>query len=293
MKIRAHETFNLRKGWLRKGVKNILNDPTLFTNKNINPCNQLGIGTNMVKSLRYWLVATGITEEAVDNNKHIQRLTELGTLINNYDKYFEEDGTQWLIQYKLATNKENATAWYWFFNEFDVQEFDKELFVKELEEYLETEGFRSSAKMLSDEYACLLNTYCSKEKEEDPEETSSCPLTSLKLIKKSEDGAYRKNVPDRDSIPPLIVLAIIVAENSGNEINISDLTDKPNSITKVFNLDRSTLFYLLEALVKMDMITMPRTAGLDVVKFKGDYTFDGLVEKYYESLNGKQNGYTW
>ncbi len=287
MKIRAHETFNLRKGWLRKGIKNILNDPTLFTNKNINPCNQLGIGTNMVKSLRYWLIATGITEETIDNNKHIQKLTELGILINNYDKYFEEDGTQWLIQYKLATNKENATAWYWFFNEFDVQEFDKELFVKELEEYLETEGFSSSTKMLSDEYACLLNTYYSKEKEEDPEETNSCPLTSLKLIKKSEGGAYRKNVPDRDSIPPLIVLAIIVAENSGNEINISELIDKPNSITKVFNLDRSTLFYLLETLVKMDMITMPRTAGLDVVKFNCDYTFDGLVEKYYESLNGK------
>lgn len=287
MKIRAHETFNLRKGWLRKGVKNILNDPTLFTNKNINPCNQLGIGTNMVKSLRYWLIATGITEEAIDKGKHIQRLTKLGELINNYDKYFEEDGTQWLIQYRLATNKNNATAWYWFFNEFNIQEFDKELFVKELDDYLEAEGFSCSTKMLTDEYACLLNTYYSKNKEEDPEETNSCPLTSLKLIIKSEGNVYRKNVPARDSIPPLIALAVIVAENKSNEINISELVDKPNSISKIFNLDRSTLFYILEALVKMDMITMPRTAGLDVVRFNEAYTFDGLVEKYYESLNGK------
>lgn len=287
MKIRAHETFNLRKGWLRKGVKNILNDPTLFTNKNINPCNQLGIGTNMVKSLRYWLIATGITEEAIDKGKHIQRLTKLGELINNYDKYFEEDGTQWLIQYRLATNKNNATAWYWFFNEFNVQEFDKELFVKELDDYLEAEGFSCSTKMLTDEYACLLNTYYSKNKEEDPEETNSCPLTSLKLIIKSEGNVYRKNVPARDSIPPLIALAVIVAENKSNEINISELVDKPNSISKIFNLDRSTLFYILEALVKMDMITMPRTAGLDVVRFNEAYTFDGLVEKYYKSLNGK------
>lgn len=287
MKIRAHETFNLRKGWLRKGVKNILNDPTLFTNKNINPCNQLGIGTNMVKSLRYWLIVTGITEEAIDKGKHIQRLTKLGELINNYDKYFEEDGTQWLIQYRLATNKNNATAWYWFFNEFNIQEFDKELFVKELDDYLEAEGFSCSTKMLTDEYACLLNTYYSKNKEEDPEETNSCPLTSLKLIIKSEGNVYRKNVPARDSIPPLIALAVIVAENKSNEINISELVDKPNSISKIFNLDRSTLFYILEALVKMDMITMPRTAGLDVVRFNEAYTFDGLVEKYYESLNGK------
>ena len=94
-------------------------------------------------------------------------------------------------------------------------------------------------------------------------------------------------MPARDSIPPLIALAIIVAENKSNEINISELIDKPNSISKIFNLDRSTLFYLLETLVKMDMITMPRTAGLDVVRFSEVYTFDGLVEKYYKSLNGK------
>ena len=51
MKIRAHETFSIRKGWIHKGVKNILVYPRLFTDKNINPCDILGIGTNMVKSL--------------------------------------------------------------------------------------------------------------------------------------------------------------------------------------------------------------------------------------------------
>ena len=52
MKIRAHETFAIRKGWLHKGVKNILINPRLFSDKEKNPCSSLGIGTNMVKALR-------------------------------------------------------------------------------------------------------------------------------------------------------------------------------------------------------------------------------------------------
>ena len=47
MKIRAHETFYIRRGWLRKGIKNISVNPRLFTNREINPCEVLGIGTNI------------------------------------------------------------------------------------------------------------------------------------------------------------------------------------------------------------------------------------------------------
>ena len=102
MKIRAHETFYMRKGWLHKGIKNINTNPRLFTNKEINPCDVLGIGTNMVKSLRYWMNAVGIMEEFSEGNQHMQRMTQFGKIINQYDEYYEEDGTNWLIHYKVA-----------------------------------------------------------------------------------------------------------------------------------------------------------------------------------------------
>ena len=81
MKIRAHETFCVRKGWIRKGVKNIILNNRLFTDKEVNPCDVLGIGANMVKSLRYWLNVVGIMEEVPNGNQKIQRLTELGRLM--------------------------------------------------------------------------------------------------------------------------------------------------------------------------------------------------------------------
>lgn len=46
MKIRGHETFYIRKGWLYKGLKNVKQNPTVFTNKAENPMDVLGIGSN-------------------------------------------------------------------------------------------------------------------------------------------------------------------------------------------------------------------------------------------------------
>ena len=116
MKIRAHETFCIRKGWLHKGIKNIQANHRLFTSKDINPCDVLGIGTNMVKSLRYWMNTVGIMEEVAEGNQRMQRPSKLGEIIDRYDRYYEEDGTNWLIHYMLAKNEDQATAWFWFFN---------------------------------------------------------------------------------------------------------------------------------------------------------------------------------
>ena len=67
MKFRAHETFAIRKGWLHKGLRYVMNNPRVFIDRNINQMDTLGIGANMVKALRYWLQATGLTVEGTGN----------------------------------------------------------------------------------------------------------------------------------------------------------------------------------------------------------------------------------
>lgn len=116
MKIRAHESFYLRKGWLHKGVKNIVGNVNLegndrlFNDKEIDACSILGIGANQVKALKYWLLATGITEETVREGLKVQALTEFGQTVNNLDPYFEEVGTNMFVHYKLASNLDMATT---------------------------------------------------------------------------------------------------------------------------------------------------------------------------------------
>ena len=97
MKFKGHETFFIRKGWLNKGMRNVVKDPYVFMGVNGNPTDILGIGTNMVKSLRYWLQVVGLTNEKMAGKK-FQELTEVGKIIYENDPYTEELGTLALVR---------------------------------------------------------------------------------------------------------------------------------------------------------------------------------------------------
>ena len=98
MKFRAHETFFIRKGWLYKGIRGVDANAGVFIDKKENPMDILGMGSNMVKSLRYWMQATGLTvEEAYKGKARLQKLTPLGEIIKNHDPYMEELGTLCLV----------------------------------------------------------------------------------------------------------------------------------------------------------------------------------------------------
>ena len=77
MKFRAHDTFFIRKGWLSKGMKSVSAKNDIFVAKDENPMDVLGLGSNMVKALRYWLQVVGLTQEP-KSGKRIQTFTDLG-----------------------------------------------------------------------------------------------------------------------------------------------------------------------------------------------------------------------
>ena len=294
MKFRGHETFFIRKGWLRKGIKNVLNDATLFVNKDKLPTDVLGIGTNMVKSLRYWLQVVGLTTEirGEKNGKREQIITELGKVIDENDPYLEELGTLWLLHYNLAKNITDATSWYFFFNEFQMQEFTKDDFCLALKKFISINSKQEVAdSSLEGDFDCLVNTYIARAKSNpkkvDPENNIDCPLGELNLldIKNKKDRIYTKVIPPKASIHPLIALAIIVAQADNAEIKIQTLLKEKNSLGKIFNLDMISLLELLNKIERLGHISVVRTAGLDVVKVKTKWTFLESVEQYYRAIN--------
>jgi len=298
MKFRAHETFFIRKGWLFKGLKNVVADSSLFIRKDKNPVDTLGLGSNIVKSLRYWLQATGLTEE--DSKKRIkdQHPTELGKIIFENDRYFEEIGTLCLIHYKLASNKDSATSWFYFFNEFRLTEFQKEDFSLAIQNYVQmNDSSQVAQSSLDDDFNCIINSYVLRKKlnptRVNPESNIECPLDELGLVElvtgsKGKDRVFKKVPPKKGVIPPLILLAVLREINRDkNEIRISDLLNGSGNIGKIFNLDDVSLYRELEILSKKELIDIIRTAGLDLIKIKTDKDFYGLVRDYYASLNGK------
>lgn len=291
MKFRAHDTFFIRKGWLSKGVKNVLKDPAVFVSKTENPMDTLGIGANMVKALRYWLVAVGLTEEPKSGRRE-QKLTQLGEIIHKNDPYMEELGTLWLLHYRLATNYDEATAWYYFFNEFKPSEFTRDDFITQLNSYLRIQGEEVSERSVEDDYMCIVNTYVSRIKANpekvNPESNIDCPFGELGLIDivNKKTKIYKKSSPKRDMLHPLILLAVILDQAGGNKsIRISEIQNNVCNAGKVFNLNIIALTTLLYKIELLGYLKVIRTAGLDMVRIETDLDFFGCVTEYYRRIN--------
>ncbi len=294
MKFRAHETFFIRKGWISKGMRYVSANPEVFISKDENPMDILGIGANMVKSLRYWLQAVGVTIEP-KTGKRIQTLTNFGKLVYDHDKYIEELGTLYLLHYKLVNNFEMATSWYYFFNEFGLSDFTREDFAQQIGNFLKISDPDSNVanRSIDDDFTCIVNTYVPRYKsmpsKVSAENNIDCPLGELGLIdilkKERKNVVYKKAVPSAATFNPWIILAVIHDNSEGRkEIGLNELLTAERNIGKSFNLDSITMLDILHSAERTGEIRIIRTAGLDVVNLTNNYSFEECVEKYYNEI---------
>lgn len=288
MRFARHETFHIREGWLTKGLRKIqtegMND--IFQRKDA--MEQLGIGSNMVKSLRYWMQATALSEEK--KGKKGQQLTEFGQLIYEYDRYFEEEFTLWLLHYLLCTNKEMATTWYWFFNIFRYREFDEDVFLSELELWVSEQGQSVAISSLKKDFDCLINTYLyNKENNNlDPEDNLSSPLQELGIIEILDPKSKKYRITRRSvqTMPKELFLFAILhfmrKKNLENAVSIEALLNEPESIGRVFSLNWGELIQVLDLLQAEEFIYITKTAGLNNVSIKIKDAPIEILKSYYK-----------
>lgn len=292
MKFRAHDTFFIRKGWLSKGMRCVADKPDVFVSREENPMDVLGIGANMVKALRYWLQAVGLTTET-NKGKRTQTFTDLGKIVFENDTYIEELGTLYLLQYRLASQVDDATAWYFFFNEFNMTEFSREDFVSALQKYIKMRDSETeyAIRSLNDDFQCIINTYLPRYKSNptkvSPENNIDCPLGELGLVDilNRKRKTYKKSIPSSNTLNPYIVLAVIADNAKGRkEITLNELLTAPCNIGKVFNLDSITMLDALYRIEKTGLIRINRTAGLDVITLQDEFEFTDCVKLFYSSI---------
>jgi len=294
MKFRAHETFFIRKGWISKGMRYVHNDPDVFISKKDNPMDVLGIGANMVKALRYWLQAIGVTEEP-KSGKRSQSFTDFGRIVFEHDKYIEEMGTLYLLHYKLAGNYELATSWYYFFNIFSLSDFTREDFASQIASYIkmQAEEISVAPRSIEDDFNCIINTYVPRYKTNpakvSAENNIDCPLGEMGLIdvikREKSNTVYKKATPAPSSFHPWVILAVIHDNAAGrSEISLNELLMKEKNIGRIFNLDSIAMLDILHFAESTGEIKIIRTAGLDVINLKNHYSFEECVQRYYEAL---------
>lgn len=278
IKLQGHEKFALREGWLNKGLIMVAKNPAAFQGKE-GP-DIFGIGNNMVKSLRYWLKAFGLIEETPGKGA---RLTSIGELILKNDPYFEDIFTIWLLHSHIAKNKDEATSWYMFFNNVDVEDLEKtqieNILLREIRKY--AAGIAFSEKSVGNDLDVLLNMYGKSKEVSDPEDKSISPLAQLGLIK-NIGGKYSKNHPNRKDVSELIILyelAYLLAEKES--IAIDDAINGINGLARIYQISTVMANEILDKLDTLEYIRVNRTAGLDVIYKMKDFSAVSVVEEYY------------
>lgn len=294
MKFRAHDTFFIRKGWISKGMRYVQGNPDVFISKKENPMDVLGIGANMVKALRYWLQAIGVTKEP-SSGKRSQTFTDFGKLIYEHDKYIEEMGTLYLLHYKLAGNFKLATSWYYFFNVFSLSDFTREDFTAQITNYIKMkdEDATVASRSLEDDFNCIINTYVPRYKtmpaKVSAENNIDCPLGEMGLIdiikRERSNTVYKKATPAPATFNPWVILAVIQDNAEGRrEIGLNELLTKEGNIGRIFNLDSIAMLDVLHSAESTGELKIIRTAGLDVINLTNHYTFEECVKHYYEAI---------
>ncbi|MBK8432858.1 MAG: DUF4007 family protein [Chloroflexi bacterium] len=61
----GHETFPFRYGWLKRGMDATTKTPNIFSQDHA--LVELGVGKNMVRSIRHWCLAMNLMEETQES----------------------------------------------------------------------------------------------------------------------------------------------------------------------------------------------------------------------------------
>ena len=261
MHFSGHETFHIRYGWLHKGLRLLIESPDQLFDKY--SADWLGVGRNMAKSIRHWLVATGLAENVKErkNDKNCETnypfiVSKFGKMVWKNDPYFLEKGTWLTLHSNLVINNEYATTWSWFFNNFNMNKFEKPTCMDNLQRFIQMgKGRMPAINTLNKDLGVLLASYSQKIPGENlnPEEGRDCPFVELGLMKFfKSSGYYELNREMKDIPPELLGYVLSKAFHEENwikrksvDIKMQDALFSPNSPGKVFVLSGDSLYELI------------------------------------------------
>lgn len=316
-KFSGHETFPLRHGWLYKSA-NLLNKNSVLSTSSTKDVRraivELGVGKNMVNSIRYWSEACSIVE--TKKNDASQSLTNIGKylFLSNADEssgsraskkrcvandpFFERVGSVWLIHFLLNFDEDVLTSYRYFFNIAAMQTFEKTMLVYDIEREIKVlcdkEVKESTIKKDVD---CFLHTYSSKQLSNGKKNVSigedhfASPLIELGLIRDLGKGNYSSILDERPNLPTEIfsyallrfVSEIKASETAGFDALLSDQC----SPGKIFRLSERGLGVQLDNAVKQypSLFEETDTQGMRQVRvlktFNKNETFQFILDDYY------------
>lgn len=194
-RIAGHESFSCRYTWLPKAVRGLAEDAKLFGNED-RAMVDLGVGKNMVRSIRFWTQASGMATGSVRGSGH--SLTDLGKALlgaHGHDSFLEDIRTLWLIHWKLSTDTKNPLlAWDYLLNRWQEPEIVPSVVIRALHKEAARHEADLSPVTIEQHFETFLHTYFPTrgKKGEVQEDNLDCPLIELGLLIRVGERAVDK-----------------------------------------------------------------------------------------------------
>ena len=276
----GHESFPCKSLWLKKGYDfvvagNDFNSPEAVIG--------LGVGKNMVASIRFWLKAFGITENV--------KSTWLGDYLfdesKGKDKYLEDIATLWLLHFNLIFSEE-ATLYKMFFCgvQRERTHFEREqvLTYVKLRMVEANKMTLFNANTVKKDIGVLLQNYALPRKAQSNEDFSSL-LIDLDLIRQSSEGkGYYFNVDDgkRKVTKEIFLYGLLkLKELEGdNTIPFDTIQEK---VGLVFCMQDFETIEMLKQLASdySQYFAYSDVAGIKQIQFTKDLDVKQVLDDYY------------
>ncbi len=272
----GHETFKCKTHWLKRGYDFICEGGNFNDEDSVV---RLGVGKNMVSSIKYWMKAFGFIDE--DN-----RITEIAEYLLNEgsgaDPYFEDMGTLWLLHFMLIDNA-HATIYEKTF--VDYHRGRTEIDKSKLHNNIKTNCFdgiyskQYNESTINKDINVLIHNYCSATKES-VEEKNTLLLPLNLIIQGSEKDVWLFNSLHCKNIPVDIFLYAIVSRgNNSNSIPFELLQD----LALIFCIDNNELVEMINKICAQYStdIVFSDNAGIKELQFKRKFEKFEILSTYY------------
>ena len=309
----GHDTFSLRHGWLKKihdracelnaeiaeesGETERIKDrsPELFDAETAMAA--FGVGKNMVRSMKFWGLASNFFGTSDKNRYLIKPLghavlaDKSGVSKGGFDPFFENPASLWLLHWEIATNTQYCTAWDFVFSTFARTLFKKEDLFEALRGFVADNDWKVSDGSLEKDINCILQMYCSDvshAKGRFREEGAENPLTELRLISRdTASSGYRFEIGAKSTLPPQILYYAIAeygTQKQSQVMNLDEIFYDHGSPGRVFKLDENSMCSMLELAsdATAGALEWEETGPLRQLKIRDDFkaSFDLLRNAY-------------
>lgn len=272
----GHESFTCKTLWLKKGYDFINND------NNFNAPDavvQLGVGKNMVASIRYWMRAFGLTKSDI-----LQPIANYLLDSNRgKDPYMEDLGTLWLLHFLLVKTGE-ATLYNLLFTQLqrERKSFDRQHVANFVKRVMTEEGKQTqyNENTVKKDIGTLVLNYVLPQKSKALDDYSSL-LIDLELIRMDADGkSYLFNIEGKRPIPWQIFLYAIIT-SKGNDNTVS--YDLLQELGLMFCMNDMEVIEMCKKIVEHheDKITYSDVAGIRQLHFLNNLKQEEVLNEYY------------